>query len=778
MSTLLARANLIPASIIDGATAHSSVIFLDVRGILISGSVADKLVELVGVRIFLHDEAAYETPVTTYKALEIKTPDVAVTIANEYGVYIPNLTTGTNVYGIFTEAFSAGYPLYITGGTGTVYLGPNTGIGGSYALSPSHPLIVSSQNAGTITLQIKGQANKEVLEVATFTSAPVPTVRGRGSRGTVASPTATQSGDTLLRLAGTGTDNAGTPAQTGVVAAIDFAANQNFTTAAQGTVLYVKLCPDSSTSLTTYATFGQGTTTLSGATTITLQLDSSGDTNEYLKLTRTSSSGQATCTNDVLTPSTSYSVLSDGAPGTYIELGSLFTDTDGVCISIWIRPEEVGLQRYWVVRGQDGSGNGWGWGLYQQSDNKINFSVINTSPAQINCVSTTTVSSGTWYHVMAIWFPHASSGYSKLYINGTLETTTAHNTTQCRSSGVGLRLFRNYDGGEGVNGYMDALQFWKNTVIDATEAAALAAGTDPTTTPNYQYKMNEGSGTTIANTGSGGSANGTFNGGISWSTIIPAQNPLPATGSTGSVNIFVSADGTIAGEVGVTTFGHSTGTTQIRGNYIKVIDGPLRYESRAAPSSPTAGDTWYDSTQKTLAAYTEGLTLFNNGYLFVQTASATVANTTTQTTVTSTGKGTRTLPANFMVAGRSFHLHARGYLSTDAVPGTLRIRVKLGSTVIADTTAKTPGGGLTNQGLEVDVEWTCRTTGASGTVMAQGNSHYHTGTVGSEEFDMVNTAATTIDTTVSQTIDVTVEWSTASANNSLTITNLTIEALM
>lgn len=42
---------------------------------------------------------------------------------------------------------------------------------------------------------------------------------------------------------------------------------------------------------------------------------------------------------------------------------------------------------------------------------------------------------------------------------------------------------------------------------------------------------------------------------------------------------------------------------------------------------------------------------------------------------------------------------------------------------------------------------------------------------------MVNTAAVTIDTTATQVVDVTAQWGTASASNTITATNAYIEIL-
>lgn len=164
-------------------------------------------------------------------------------------------------------------------------------------------------------------------------------------------------------------------------------------------------------------------------------------------------------------------------------------------------------------------------------------------------------------------------------------------------------------------------------------------------------------------------------------------------------------------------------------------------------------------------------TAIGTANLFTQTASATVANTTAETALSSTGEGSLTLPANYLRVGRTIRVKAWGYHSSTAGP-TIRIRIKLGSTTVLDTTAINSGNG-TNKMWTVDGVITCRTTGGSGTVFGQGfYAELHpSGTTDS----MVNTGATTVDTTATQAISVTAQWGTANAGNTITCTNLTVE---
>lgn len=152
------------------------------------------------------------------------------------------------------------------------------------------------------------------------------------------------------------------------------------------------------------------------------------------------------------------------------------------------------------------------------------------------------------------------------------------------------------------------------------------------------------------------------------------------------------------------------------------------------------------------------------GNIYTQTTSVTVANTVTETSLLTS---TVTLPANFFTIGKQLNIKVRGFHSGASTP-TIRIRVKLGSTVVLDT-GVINSGNSTNAYFDIDGVICCRTTGATGTIMSQGYFTELGGGAGA--FGMTNTAASTIDTTASLVYDVTVEWGTASASNTITSTN-------
>lgn len=169
-----------------------------------------------------------------------------------------------------------------------------------------------------------------------------------------------------------------------------------------------------------------------------------------------------------------------------------------------------------------------------------------------------------------------------------------------------------------------------------------------------------------------------------------------------------------------------------------------------------------------------GADLLSGSPIFVSTSSATVANTVTETTLVGSGVGSATLAANSLIAGRGIRVRADGYIGTHSTAGTVRIRVKYGSTTVLDTGAQTMTNSLSNRRWSVDALIMTRTTGASGTVIGQGAFEYNTAATTAGAIDMVATATTTIDTTASQAISMTIEWGTANAANTITCTNFGI----
>ena len=159
----------------------------------------------------------------------------------------------------------------------------------------------------------------------------------------------------------------------------------------------------------------------------------------------------------------------------------------------------------------------------------------------------------------------------------------------------------------------------------------------------------------------------------------------------------------------------------------------------------------------------------NNAALATATADATVANTTTETSVIGTVVGSKTTTANYFAAGTSLVLEWEGYFSS-AVTDTLDFKIKAGSTVVGSTGA-TAYGVLTNKVGRLKAIVTCRTAGATGTFIV--NTIFETAgsALTSQEAQVLKTTTVTLDTTGTLAWDLTATWSAASASDTITGTN-------
>ncbi|MBA2708831.1 MAG: hypothetical protein H0U59_13585 [Gemmatimonadaceae bacterium] len=157
-----------------------------------------------------------------------------------------------------------------------------------------------------------------------------------------------------------------------------------------------------------------------------------------------------------------------------------------------------------------------------------------------------------------------------------------------------------------------------------------------------------------------------------------------------------------------------------------------------------------------------------SGLLWIS-GGATVANTTTPTTLAPTGFfGSSTIPANYFTFGKTVRVNVVGSLSTTGTP-TLDINVKIGG-VSAASGAITLGT-LTDQGFCVSFVFTCNATGAGGSAYSGG-----IWITGSESRKLVRSTVN-LDTTVTNLVEAIATWGTASALNTITSRSVTLEPL-
>ena len=154
--------------------------------------------------------------------------------------------------------------------------------------------------------------------------------------------------------------------------------------------------------------------------------------------------------------------------------------------------------------------------------------------------------------------------------------------------------------------------------------------------------------------------------------------------------------------------------------------------------------------------------------LYVSTANATVANTTVATTVVGTGEGSLTVPLDSVAVGDCFQFRAGGIFSAGANP-TLRLKLFFGSVFIGDTLAVVISN-ATNSHWVLEGTATVRSIGPTGTISVEGGFT----TSENDHFGFTFLVPTIVDTTINNNIDITAQWGTASAGNTITGQNVSI----
>lgn len=156
------------------------------------------------------------------------------------------------------------------------------------------------------------------------------------------------------------------------------------------------------------------------------------------------------------------------------------------------------------------------------------------------------------------------------------------------------------------------------------------------------------------------------------------------------------------------------------------------------------------------------------GVLSVNTAdSSAIASTAVETNFSLT----HLLLQDFLTVGRVIRITVSGKYSDTGTP-TLQLKLKAGSVTLLDLGAVTLGSGVSNKQWKAEFLLVCRTTGGSGTV--------HTSLVSALLDDDLRQAIAnlaTIDTTATQTLQVSAQWSASDAANTITQELMLVEAL-
>lgn len=156
--------------------------------------------------------------------------------------------------------------------------------------------------------------------------------------------------------------------------------------------------------------------------------------------------------------------------------------------------------------------------------------------------------------------------------------------------------------------------------------------------------------------------------------------------------------------------------------------------------------------------------------LFSQTANSTpITGTNVETTLINGGVGTLTVPANGFNVGDSFRAVFGGVMNASNNQ-TIRIRVKAGSIVLLDSGVQNLTNSIINDVWSLNVDFTIRQLGVAGvaSVVSLATFHYtKTNNATVEGFAFNNINNTTFNTTISNTLNVTAQWGSNNAGNSI-----------
>lgn len=167
--------------------------------------------------------------------------------------------------------------------------------------------------------------------------------------------------------------------------------------------------------------------------------------------------------------------------------------------------------------------------------------------------------------------------------------------------------------------------------------------------------------------------------------------------------------------------------------------------------------------------------------LWTNTASGdAVANTTTETSLftnaTASDGAARTITSAQAKAGMGFRLRIEGTIGTTGTP-TIRFRITLGAVAVCDSTAFATTNNSAGT-FFIDVTLHCGAVGASGNVRAHMQGELTAGQSGAQTpvfFRATNSTA--VDFTADRLIDVSAQWGTANAANTILMTRATIERI-
>ena len=160
--------------------------------------------------------------------------------------------------------------------------------------------------------------------------------------------------------------------------------------------------------------------------------------------------------------------------------------------------------------------------------------------------------------------------------------------------------------------------------------------------------------------------------------------------------------------------------------------------------------------------------------LYSQTVQSATINTVGEQSIVGSGVGALTVPGGFFTVGDSYHGKIGGVINSTGGGGAseITVRIKSGAVILASTGSFALDN-ATNEGWECELDFTIATIGATGTICTNGNFAY-TKTNDKKVSGTVFQDVQTIDTTASNTLDITVEWDTLNGGDDIYSANFVL----
>jgi len=160
--------------------------------------------------------------------------------------------------------------------------------------------------------------------------------------------------------------------------------------------------------------------------------------------------------------------------------------------------------------------------------------------------------------------------------------------------------------------------------------------------------------------------------------------------------------------------------------------------------------------------------------LYAQTVQGAVINTVGEQSIIGTGVGGLTVPADWFRVGDSYHGKIGGLINATGGGNRseITINIKTGATILA-TTGQFDLDLATNQGWECELDFTIASIGATGTICTNGNFAY-TKDGNRSVFGYIFQDVEVIDTTIANTLDVTIEWNVLNSGDDIYSANFVL----